>query len=93
MWSERLREAGLEKLSQFRSRLELRNGAQANPEVVDLLRVLETDIHAILNETAEGTTPGVTDRLNKLALQFEVEHPQVAPVLRQVGEALSRVGL
>lgn len=73
--------------------LELRSGTKVNPEVVDLLRVLESDIHAILDETVEGTTPGVTDRLNKLALQFEVEHPQAAPVLRQVGEALSRVGL
>ena len=63
-----------------------------DPEVKELLKVLETDIHAALDQPEESG-PAVSNRIDDMALQLEVEHPTLAPVLRQVGEALSRIGI
>ncbi|MDB6133817.1 MAG: hypothetical protein JWM59_2060 [Verrucomicrobiales bacterium] len=79
---------------------ELEGKGTADPELRDLLTTLETDIHRVLDRTetdpasdAEPDTASVTGRLDSIAAQFETEHPQMAPVLRQVGDALARMGI
>ncbi len=70
--------------------------ATPDPEVKELLRLLETDIHGLLEEPSVASapaTPMVTNRIDALAMQVEVEHPTLAPLLRQVSEALSRIGI
>ena len=74
---------------------ELAQGHAVDPEVTSLLHVLEKDIHSLLDEpnAAAAHAHPLADRLDAAALQLEVGHPKLAPVLRQVGEALSRIGI
>lgn len=71
---------------------ELDGQTLVDPEVKQLLQVLETDIHEILDQP-ESSSGEVTSRIDEMAVQLEVGHPTLAPVLRQVGEALSRIGI
>ena len=79
---------------------ELEGKGTVDPELRGLLQTLETDIHSVLDRTetdpaagAEPETSSVTSRIDSIAAQFETEHPQMAPVLRQVGDALARMGI
>ena len=75
---------------------ELAQGQSVDPEVSRLLLVLDKDIHSLLNQStpdAAKAHPAISDRLDAAALQLETEHPKLAPVLRPVGEALSRIGI
>ena len=75
---------------------ELAQGHAVDPEILSLFRVLEEDIHSLLNQKNPDDAqahPAMADRLDAAALQLEVGHPKLAPVLRQVGEALSRIGI
>lgn len=90
MTTEQMKEA----LRQLHGELERQD--RVDPELRDLLQTLESDIHGILDQPASDAVPdttGVTSRLDSMAVQFETEHPQIAPVLRQVGEALARIGM
>ena len=71
---------------------ELDGQTLVDPEVKQLLQVVETDIHEILDQP-EPSAGEVTSRIDEMAVQLEVGHPTLAPVLRQVGEALSRIGI
>ena len=74
---------------------ELAQGHAVDPEVSSLLIVLDKDIHSLLNQptAAAAHAHPIAERLDAAALQLEVGHPKLAPVLRQVGEALSRIGI
>lgn len=75
---------------------ELESGASPDPELRALLQTLEQDIHALLEPPADvppADAAGVTDSIESAAVRFEVDHPSLAPALRQVGEALSRMGM
>jgi hypothetical protein len=75
---------------------ELGQSGPVDAELRDLLQLVETDIHSVLDPAAapaEGSSAGLVNRLDAVALQLEVDHPKLAPVLRQVGEALSRIGI
>ena len=75
---------------------ELGQSGPADAELRDLLQLVETDIHAVLDPAAaaaEGSSEGLVNRLDAVALRLETNHPKLAPVLRQVGEALSRIGI
>lgn len=76
---------------------ELANAPEPDPELQALLATLERDIHGVLEKNADTTpapaSPGVADSIESIAARFEAEHPNLAPALRQVGEALSRMGI
>lgn len=75
---------------------ELEGKESVDPELRGLLETLETDIHHLLDQPESETAPDtsdVTTRLDSMAAQFETDHPQIAPVLRQVGDALARIGI
>lgn len=75
---------------------ELESGATPDPELRALLETLERDIHGVLDQPADAPpadAAGVTDSIESAAVRFEVDHPTLAPALRQVGEALSRMGM
>lgn len=75
---------------------ELATKETIDPETRDLLRTLELDIHSALDQPESETAPDTSDlttRLDSMAAQFETDHPQIAPVLRQVGDALARIGI
>ncbi len=75
---------------------ELAQSGTADPEIQDLLRVVESDIHAVLDfpNPEPATQPSkLTKRINDMALEMECGHPTIATALHQVSEALSRMGL
>lgn len=83
-------------LKQLKSELERKEPIDA--EARELLSGLESNIHAFLEETKtepnpEASVGDLPNGVERLAIQLEADHPTLAPVLRQIGEALSRMGI
>ncbi|HTT05055.1 MAG TPA: DUF4404 family protein [Steroidobacteraceae bacterium] len=87
---------------------ELARTARVDASSHQLLQQLLRDMHRLLqdNETSEVPAPAAaadavadgdggrpTQRLERLAVQFEAEHPRLAGSLRQFVELCSRAGL
>lgn len=77
---------------------QLESTGNADPELTELLRAVERDIHSLLSKDSSlpfdaSQKAGAASRLDDLASRFAAEHPQLTPVLGQVAEALSRMGL
>ena len=75
---------------------ELSRTPQVDGEGRKLLEQLAHDIQRVLGEQAASSVPTRTvhlDELESAAVRFDVEHPTLASVIRQVAEALGRVGL
>jgi hypothetical protein len=79
-------------------------GAGVDPELRNLLQVLDSDIHQLLRQetlTAEETakTPASEDqgalgsRAQELAARFAAQHPQLETTLRQLGITLESMGI
>jgi len=74
-------------------------GGDVDDETQDLLRQLDTDIKQVLERRAadEADAPadpyGLTTRTQELTAQFAVKHPRLEPVLRQLGNMLSSMGI
>lgn len=56
----------------------------------DALKTLQDRIEQFLNEHDERT---LRERLEKLAVKFENDHPTVGKALRQVVDALAKAGM
>lgn len=83
-------------LKQLKAELDRKEPIDA--EVRELLSGLESNIHSFLQETiaepnAETPVGDLPNGVERLAIQLEADHPTLAPVLRQIGEALSRMGI
>lgn len=74
-------------------------GGDVDDETQDLLRQLDTDIKQVLArraaDEADSTTDayGLTTRTQELTAQFAVKHPRLEPLLRQLGNMLSNMGI
>ena len=80
-------------------------GEPLDPEMVALLRVLDTDIRAALAQTppevlassltqSEPETPaGLTSRAQEISARFAAQHPHLEPVLRELTNTLQRIGI
>lgn len=72
-------------------------GGDVDDETQDLLRQLDTDIKQVLERRAADETDvddyGLTTRAQELTAQFAVKHPRLEPVLRQLGNMLSSMGI
>ena len=74
-------------------------GGDVDDETQDLLRRLDTDIKQVLErraaDDADAATDayGLTTRAQELTAQFAVKHPRLEPVLRQLGNMLSSMGI
>ena len=96
MSSGRASEKGLRELL-ARVRERLGQARSVDPESREHLAAL---VHDIDHALGEGGTRGVADtagahapRLESLAVRFEVDHPGLAEVIREVIDALVRVGI
>lgn len=70
----------------------------SDPEAVDeanrrLLEQVAEDIERVLDEDDETTADSVRGRFERVAVDFEAEHPRVARVMNEVVEALARMGI
>ncbi|NIP18030.1 MAG: DUF4404 family protein [Xanthomonadales bacterium] len=74
---------------------DLERAGPADPELRELLQQLGDDLHRLLaaREQVEKERSGFQERLEALATEFDSRHPQLAGVLREIGAALSRVGI
>ena len=64
---------------------------QLDDESRGLLTQLDTDIQAVLaGQSTDGSLDG---RLEQQAVQFEGKHPQMSAILRDIVEALSKMGI
>jgi len=73
----------------------LEKTGEADPELRALLQKLDSDLHRLLAARAEveKEQSGFQERLESIAADFDTRHPQLAGVLRELGDALARVGI
>ena len=74
---------------------DLEKTGEADPELRKLLKQLDDDLHRLLAARAEVAQEqsGFQERLEALAADFDTRHPRLAGVLRELGDALARVGI
>lgn len=59
-----------------------------------MLHRLESDIHSLLNETSEqSTSTSMMETAEMLETQFASEHPIAEGLVREIMEALARMGI
>ncbi len=82
-----------ESLKQLHANLE--SAGQVDPELKQLLQVLENDIQQLLRKEGQGAADasGLADRAQAISAKFAAEHPHVEPVLRDLGNILSSMGI
>lgn len=70
-------------------------GTALDPEMVALLKTLDTDIQAALTRQTAATSPGsvLTTRAQEISAKFAVDHPHLEPVLRELTDTLQRIGI
>lgn len=52
------------------------------------------ELHHELRSAVEGDHPvGLADRLDREAVEFDTEHPELSSALRQVADALNAAGI
>ena len=74
-------------------RSEIQN-AQIDTQTRNLMRELDSDIHNLLDpEKAEIEAASVLERARAVEANFETDHPTAVRILREVIEALARMGI
>lgn len=66
-----------------------------DPELKEILQVLDKDIQVLLDkdETDSSITDELVDRSQAISAKFAAQHPQLEPVLRELGQILHRMGI
>lgn len=85
-----------DKLKQLLSQLNdiLDNTEQVDEETLALVRELDEEIHRLTAEEAPGEEfEGVLDQAKSMEARFAVDHPVADRVLREIIDALARVGI
>jgi hypothetical protein len=78
---------------------------EVDEELQALLRQLDGDIHALLEQRtqaaaaadlqaiADSDTYGLAERTQEITAKFAVEHPRLEPALRELGRMLANMGI
>ena len=66
------------------------SGPQADAELQQLLHQLDGDIRALLHK---GAGQGLASRAQSISARFAAQHPHLAPVLRELTDMLSSMGI
>jgi hypothetical protein len=76
---------------------ELANAHQQNPATRQSLGEILPDVKRMVDQPAGATVPAVdkslTERLERVAVQFEAEHPTLAASARRLIDLLNEVGI
>jgi septal ring factor EnvC (AmiA/AmiB activator) len=73
---------------------ELEKAETVDSETMDLVRELDDDIHRLVDPESDlNDFDSVIDRANAMETRFAVEHPRAERFLREIINALSRVGI
>jgi hypothetical protein len=77
-----------------RLKTELESRRDLDREATELLRELDADIRSMLSARTEPVAPaGLVERAEALEVRFAVQHPGLEGVLREVVNALARMGI
>ena len=76
----------------------LATAGPVDEELQDLLKQLDGDIKQLLERRSEPATGdintyGLAERTQELSAKFAVQHPQLEPALRELGNILSSMGI
>jgi hypothetical protein len=77
-------------------REQLTEAHHADPEHKESLHEVLQDVHRIIDKPADpaaAADPSLTERLEKIAVQFEAGHPTLAASARRLVELLGEVGI
>lgn len=68
---------------------------QVDPELISLLQVLDSDIHLLLEKTDVDSSQAsdLAGRAQEYAAQFAAQHPHVEASLRELANALGKMGI
>jgi hypothetical protein len=85
-----------DKLKELHSALE--SAQPPDAELARLLRVLDADIQMLLAKQSSaaldaGDAAGLAARAQGISARFAVEHPRLAPVLRELNDMLASIGI
>lgn len=72
---------------------ELKSTGSLDARSKDLLEQVLADVRELDTPAAPGQNQSVEDRLRKLVLQFESEHPRLSGAVAQVADALAKLGI
>ncbi|MFV1998467.1 MAG: DUF4404 family protein [Acidiferrobacterales bacterium] len=87
---------GDQKLRDLLARLqkELENTDEVDSETLELVRGLDTDINRLLeSDPASGEFDNVMDHAKSVETRFAVDHPVAEKFLREIIDALTKVGI
>jgi hypothetical protein len=85
MSKERIREL----LKQLHKELK---STDADDETIALVRELDADVRALIASSAPSQG-AVTERMRNLEVQFSVKHPIAERILREIVDALAKMGI
>jgi hypothetical protein len=75
-------------------RSELETAEQVDSETLELVRELDEDIHRLVESDADtGDFDSVVDRAASIETRFAVDHPVAERFLREIIDALAKVGI
>lgn len=69
---------------------------EVDEELLELLRTLDHDIKALLEqppEDGESTTYGLAERTQEITARFAAQHPRLEPALRELSSILGAMGI
>lgn len=72
---------------------ELKSTGSLDAQSRDLLEQVLADIRDLDSPAEAGQHQSAEDRLRKLVLQFEAEHPRLSGAVAQVADALGKLGI
>ncbi|MDH3689679.1 MAG: DUF4404 family protein [Gammaproteobacteria bacterium] len=84
----------LELLKGLHSELEATESVDAESD--ELLRTVMTDIHRLLDNRGEAPSDQgktINERMKKIAVQFEADHPRLSMTMNEVMDALNKMGI
>jgi hypothetical protein len=86
-------EALKDKLKELHATLESAESPDA--ELARLLRVLDSDIQSLLAKQSRDAVDaaGLSARAQAISARFAVQHPRLAPMLRELNDMLARIGI
>ncbi|HEY8100381.1 MAG TPA: DUF4404 family protein [Burkholderiaceae bacterium] len=73
----------------------LESTGTVDAELKTLLRTLESDIQNLLSKNEESTSDvsGLAKQAQSLSAKFATEHPQMEQIVRELADALARMGI
>lgn len=73
---------------------ELENTDKVDPDTLDLVQELDHEIHRLVeSDSVSEDFENVLDRANSIETRFAVDHPKAERFLREIIDALSKIGI